>query len=643
MTGKTPARCGTWPSPISAQRIAGGQRALSSPRLAGDTVWWLEGRPAEAGRVVAMCAEPGAAPRAVTPAPFNVRSRVHEYGGGALLPLPGGLVFSNFADNLVYWQQGESTPVPLTDETRQYHADFEPDRTRRRVIAVQEDHRREGVEATNRLVAITLAGGAPPSTLAEGFDFYAAPRLSPDGRHLAWLCWNHPGMPWDGCELWCATLDEGGEPVGAQRIAGGPGESLLQPSWSPQGVLHVVSDRSGWWNLYRVEGQALRPLCTREAEFGRPMWQFGAATFGFEESGSIVATWLEDGVSRLARLDPASGLLQPIATPYTDIDTLCVGRGFAVMLAASPTLTGQIARIDLASGDHSVIARSLDDAPATSDLSTPRTLSYGSAGGRRAHAFFYPPASARWRVPDGEKPPLIVSSHGGPTSMSSSGLRMGIQFWTSRGFAVLDVNYGGSSGYGRAYRELLNGQWGIVDVEDCVAGARHLADAGLVDGERMAIRGSSASGFTTLSALAFHRVFKAGASHYGVADLAALDAETHKFESRYTQTLLAGPADRDRVYAERSPALHADKLTSPMIFFQGLDDRVVPPAQSEAMVAALKARGVPVAYLAFAGEGHGFRRQDTQRRVLEAELSFYAQVFGFTPADDIKPVEIIGG
>ena len=579
----------------------------------------------------------------VTPAPFNVRSRVHEYGGGALLADAGTLYFSNFADNLVYAQGRQGAPRALTSDSAQRHADFVIDRSRRRLVAIREDHSQPGAEARNSIVALPLAGGAGIE-LAGGNDFYAAPRLSPDGSQLAWLSWGHPRMPWEGCELWLADVARDGTLARVRRIAGGPGESLVQPVWSPRGELFVVSDRSGWWNLYRVRGDALVAVLPMAAEFGAPLWVFGQAMFGFTGDDEIVATCIEQGVSRLLRIDLARATAEPLATPFTDLDDLCAGPGFVVALAASPTQPPQVVRIDAATGAHEVLARGVDETPDPGTLSIPEPIDFASAGGRSAHAFFYPPRNRDFEAPVGEKPPLVVMSHGGPTSMARNSLRLAIQYWTSRGFAVLDVNYGGSTGYGRAYRDLLRGQWGVVDVEDCVAGARHLAAQGRVDGDRMAIRGGSAGGLTTLAALAFHRVFKAGASYYGVSDLAALDADTHKFESRYNSYLIAPPGpERERLYAERSPALHADAIGCPMIFFQGLDDKVVLPAQSEVMVEALKARGIPVAYLAFEGEGHGFRRKETLVRTLEAEAWFYAQVFGFELADAVEPVAFVGG
>jgi dipeptidyl aminopeptidase/acylaminoacyl peptidase len=641
MPTRTVAPYGSWQSPLSAQRIAAGSKPLAAPQVDDEAIVWREGLAAEGGRVAVLRAEPGAAATIVTPAPFNVRTRVHEYGGGASLADAGTLYFSNFADNLVYAQARQGPPRALTSDGAQRHADFVIDRRRQRLIAVREDHSQPDREARNSIVALPLAGGAGVELVA-GFDFYAAPRLSPDGSQLAWLCWSHPRMPWEGNELWCADVTADGLLRRSRRIAGGPGEALVQPLWSPHGELFVVSDRSGWWNLYRVQDDALVPLLAMAAEFGRPQWVFGQAMYGFTAADEIVATCIAQGASTLMRIDLARGTTQTLATPFTDIDELCAGPGFIVALAASPTQAPQVVRIDAATGACTVLARSVDELPDAGYLSPAEAISYPSAGGRMAHAFFHAPRNRDFEAPAGEKPPLVVMGHGGPTSMSTGSLKLSIQYWTSRGFAVLDVNYGGSSGYGRAYRDLLRGQWGVVDVEDCVAGARHLAAQGRVDGGRMAIRGGSAGGFTALCALAFHRVFRAGASYYGVSDLVAIDADTHKFESRYNSYLFAPPGpERERLYAERSPANHADRLSCPMIFFQGLDDKVVVPAQSEVMVAALKARGIAVAYLSFEGEGHGFRRKETIARTLEAEAWFYAHVFGFALGDRVAPVSLL--
>ena len=633
MTDPVTAPCGTWPSPIAAARVAAGVRPVSAPRIVGERVLWLQSLPEQGGRT-AVAAQEGI----VTPAPFNVRTRVHEYGGGAYAAAGDTVWFSNFADNLVHAQQGDAAPVAITSDGSQRHADLELDARHRRLIAIREQHGGAG-EPRNSIVALALDGSGS-TTLAEGADFYASARVSPEGRRLAWLSWNHPNMPWHGTELWLAAFADDGSLIHSRRVAGGASESLCQPVWSPDGRLYVVSDRSGFWNLYRLEVDGLVPVCPMEAEFGLPQWVFAQSSYGFSGPHEIIASCRENAIGRLLRIDVRSGVATPIATPFEEIAELRVGPGSAVVEAGSPTTPLCIARISLADGAIEVLARSADDLPDATVLSVPRAISYPSADGRVAHAFHYAPRNAGYRMPEGERPPLIVISHGGPTAMATNTLKLATQFWTSRGFAVLDVNYGGSTGFGRAYRQRLSGRWGIVDVEDCIAGARHLVAAGLADGERLAIRGGSAGGYTTLAALAFHDVFKAGASYYGVGDLRALDADTHKFESRYTTDLLADMPERERLYAERSPIHAADRLSCPVIFFQGLDDKVVPPAQAATMVAALRAQGIAVAHLEFEGEGHGFRKKETVQRTLEAELSFYAQVFGFEPADDIERVQL---
>ncbi|WP_284617636.1 prolyl oligopeptidase family serine peptidase [Aquabacterium humicola] len=622
------AACGTWPSPISAACVAAGSKPLSSLRVEGTSIHWLQGLPEEGGRVAALVSTPAESlPRRLTAASLNVRTRVHEYGEGAYALAGEVLYLSNFADNLVYRQGADGVARAITSDRLQRYADFELDAARRRLIAVREDHRDASQEPRNSLVAIGLDGATEPVELAAGHDFYAAPRLSPDGRQLAWLAWNHPSMPFFDTELWLADVAADGTLVAPRRLAGGIGESLAQPEWSPDGHLFVVSDRSGWWNLYRVTApKALEALCPMDAEFAHPQWVFARNMFGFNGADEIIATCIEQGVSRLGRIEVATGRWTPMPCACTDIDELRIGPGFIALIGGSPTMPRQVLRIDLADGASTVLARSVDELPDAAWLAAAQPIAFPSARGRSAHAFYYAPTNPGFVPLAGERPPLVVTSHGGPTSSTNTSLRLNVNFWTSRGFALVDVNYGGSTGHGRAYRELLNQAWGIVDVEDCVAAARHLAAQGLVDAQRMAIRGASASGFTTLCALIFHDVFKAGASYFGVSDLAGLDADTHKFESRYT-TSLVPRAD----YAARSPLAHADRLNAPVIFFQGLDDKVVTPAQSESMVAAMKRRGVPVEYHAFEGEGHGFRKAATIEACMEAELAFYGRVFGFDP------------
>ncbi len=631
------APCGTWTSPISAAVVAAGAMPLSQLALDGDDVLWLAGRASEAGRTTLLRRRAGSQAE-LTPAPFNVRNRVHEYGGGAYAVEAGTVWFSHHADNRLYRVEDGAEPVMMTKEEAVRYADFVPDRARQRLVAVREDHLAGEAHPVNTICAVGFDGSE--TILVDGNDFYAAPRLSPDGRHLAWLCWDHPRMPWQGTELWVADIAPDGSLVDGRMVAGGMDESICQPEWSPDGLLHFVSDRSGWWNLYRFEHGVVHALCPREAEFGGPHWVFGGSMYGFRSAGEIVCTYIEEGVSRLARLSTRGCTLTPIDTPYQEIRELRVNSGKVALLAGSPTIALELALVDVETGAREVLARSIEDLPDVGYLSVPRSIRYPSANGRTAYAFHYPPTNKDYAPSDGELPPLIVIGHGGPTGMATSTLKLATQFWTSRGFAVLDVNYGGSTGFGRHYRDLLRGQWGVIDVEDCVAGARHLADEKLADPERLLIRGSSAGGLTTLSALAFHDVFKAGASYYGVSDLAGLDADSHKFESHYNEYLIAPKAQADAVYRQRSPIHHTASLTRPMIFFQGLDDKVVPPQQSEAMVEALRARGVPVAYITLEGEGHGFRKADSVVRTLEAELVFYLRVFGIPVPGELPQVEI---
>jgi len=633
MTSQAPATIapfGAWPSTISAARVAAGATPLSSLMLGGadgSDIFWLAGRAAEAGRNTLLRYH-GVCTEELTAAPFNVRSRVHEYGGGAYAVDGETVYFTHFKDNCVYRMTAGEAQVQVTQAGKQRFADFAVDRARNRLIAVRELHGEdEHTYPANTLCAIALDDGAE-TVLVQGADFYSSPRLSPDGRSLAWLSWDHPRMPWQGTTLWVADFNEDGTLSTPKRIAGGDEESICQPEWSPDNLLHFVSDRSGWWNLYRLcrDRQRTEGLCPMEAEFATPHWTFGNSMYGFRSASEIICTYIDKGVSRLARLLPGSGKLECIANPYEEIRELRVANGYIAMLAGGPAIPLELARIDFTEEGVEILALSIEDLPDEADLSIPTSISYAS-NGRTAHAFYYPPRNKDVQAPDGSKPPLIVIGHGGPTGMTVNTLSLKIQYWTSRGFGVLDVNYGGSTGFGRAYRDLLKGQWGIVDVEDCVNGAKALVERGLADGDRLIIRGSSAGGLTTLCALTFHDVFKAGASYYGVSDLKGLDQDCHKFESHYNEYLSAPKAQADAIYAQRSPINHTDKLSRPMIFFQGLDDKVVPPQQSQMMVDALKKRGIPVEYVEFEGEGHGFRKAENIIRTLEAELNFYQNIF----------------
>jgi dipeptidyl aminopeptidase/acylaminoacyl peptidase len=634
---------GAWASPVTADLIAGATIRLGQVALLGDDIFWSEGRPQEQGRNVVVRRTPDGTLADVNPAPFNVRTRAHEYGGGAFVPLAGdagpGLVFSHYDDQQLYRIDRGGAPRVLTHDAQQRYADAIVDAPRRRLVAVREDHRGGDIDAVASLVAVDLRDGNV-QVLLQGPDFLASPRLSPDGRRLAWLSWDHPNMPWDGSTLWLADLADDGSLGKANAVAGGASESIFQPEWSPRGELHFASDRSGWWNLYRLRGDAIEALHPMDAEFGEPQWAFAMATYGFDGRGQIVCTFLRDGVSRLATLDSDTGRFTEIATPFCAIEELHVGRDFAVFVAGSPTLPSAIVRLDLRTHAHEVLRQTSSATLAPAFVALARPITFPTEGGLQAHAFFYPPTNGDFVGPAGARPPLIVINHGGPTGSTDAAFTWSVQNWTSRGFAIVDVNYGGSHGYGRAYRQRLNGQWGVVDVDDAINAARTLIERGEVDPDRVVIRGASAGGYTTLAALTFRRFFKAGASHYGIGDLEALAADTHKFESRYLDTLI-GPYPAARaLYRERSPVHHTDALASPMILFQGAEDKAVPPAQAQTMYDAVRAKGLPVAYLVFEGEQHGFRRAATIRRTLEAELYFYGQVFGFAPADAIEAVPI---
>jgi dipeptidyl aminopeptidase/acylaminoacyl peptidase len=629
---------GSWISPIDAATVAAGAAPIAQAVPDADDVYWLAGRASENGRTTLLRLRCGEV-HEVTPAPFNVRTRVHEYGGGAYLASNGAVWFSNFADNRLYTAAGDAAPLPMSAENPQHRfADFVLDAGKRRLIAVREAHVEGETYPVNTICAVGFDG--VETVLVDGSDFFAAPRISPDGRQLAWMCWDNPRLPWQGTELWLADVGVDGTLENGRLIAGGVDEAICQPEWSPAGVLHFVSDRSGWWNLYDFAGGVVNALCPFEAEFASPHWSFGGAMYGFRANGDIVCTYIQNAVSKLALLPAGAGALQTIDTPYQEIRDLRVAGDVVTLLGGAPTIAVELVRLDIASGARTILARSIATLPDAAYLSVAQSVSYPSANGRTAHAFYYPPANPDFAPMDGELPPLMVIGHGGPTSMATNTLKLATQFWTSRGFAVLDVNYGGSSGFGRAYRDALKGQWGVVDVDDCVAGAAYLVKQGLVDPARLVIRGGSAGGYTVLSALAFHDVFKAGASYYGVSDLAGLDADSHKFESHYTDYLIAPQPQAQALYLERSPIHHADKLKSPMIFFQGLDDKVVPPPQSEVMVDALRRAGVPVAYMTLEGEGHGFRKADSIVRTLEAELYFYLTVFGVTPPPGLPAVDI---
>lgn len=637
----TVAPFGSWASPFKIERLTDRVVFLTEAIGIGGVRWWLEGRPEEDGIQVLFRRDPDGTLTRLTPPGFNARTRVHEYGGAASLIDGELIVVSDFVSGRLHRVVAPEQVVPLTPERQWRYADAIHDPAHNRLIAVREDHEPEMVEQhgewNNDLVAIDLATGEV-SILAEGADFYAAPRLSPDGRTLAWLEWHHPNMPWDGTQLFQAPLEADGRLGPRLLVAGSRTDWISQPRWSPDGILHFAAEPRGWMNLFRFANGEIETVTDFEAEFVFPDWQFGYASYAFLPDGRIIAIARSAGRDALVQID-AMGDLTPIDLPFTEMNGLCVDGDTVVLRGSGPLHPASIIELD-ASGTMTVLRTATPNQPDREDVSVPQHVEFPTAGGRTAYGNFYPPTNRSFVGPAGELPPLIVTSHGGPTAQAFSGLATGLQLFTSRGYAVLDVDYGGSTGYGKEYRKRLEGQWGIVDVEDCVNGAKYLAEQGLVDGERLAIRGGSASGFTTLAALAFTEDFDAGCTYFGIGDLRAFVKDTHKFESRYLESLVGPWPEAKQVYLDRSPSLHAERITAPVLVQQGADDRIVPQTEAERIVDALFERRVPHAYLLYPGEDHGFRGKDAIIRSFGAELSFYAQVFGFEPADEIEPLAI---
>ncbi len=629
---------GSWRSPITSDLTASSSIWISHIQSYGNRVYWSEMRPDENGRrVVVEYFASGS--RDMTPTGFNARTTVHEYGGGAYTAVNGAVFFTNFSDQLVYKYEHGNPPIKLTKNPNHRHADFFYDVKRSRLICIREDHSSNVHEAVNTIVAISTDDGSP-QILSEGNDFYSNPRLNPDGTRLAYLTWNHPNMPWDGCELWVAEVERDGSLGKRALVSGGLLESIVQPEWSPNGVLHFLSDRNGWWNLYRWQERKAEPIFPKEAEFGGPHWVFGLSYYGFENDNNIIAIYNEAGFKHLARIDTEEKTLQEIETKYTDLSYIKVENGTAVFIGGNYKTAPEVVKIDLKSGKTKALKRSDKTEIDSGYISSPIPIEYPTENGLTAHAIFYPPFNRDYKPPQGESPPLMVKVHGGPTSSTTTTLSWGIQYWTSRGFGLVDVNYGGSTGYGREYTRRLIGNWGIIDVDDSINAAKYLINENLVDPKRTAIRGGSAGGYTTLSALAFRNFFKAGASYYGLSDLEVFVGDTHKYESRYLLSLVGPYPEAKEIYKQRSAINYLDNIKAPMIIFQGLEDKVVPPIQAELMVDALRRNGLPVAYLPFEGEQHGFRMARNIKRSLEAELYFYSKIFGFKPADNLEPIQI---
>ena len=633
---------GTWPATLGADLVA----RVSSPRyahvdVAESRVRWTETRAGEGGRTVVVEARPGGGVVELTASGANARTRAHEYGGGAVWYHADTVFYSDFADDRLYRLDGAGTePRPISPEPTEPHAlryaDGVVTPDGETVICVRERH--AGGEVLNELISLSADGSAEPRVLVSGHDFFMAPRLDPAGGRLAWLAWDHPRMPWDGTELWVGEL---GALAEAQIVAGGVDESVLDPQWSPDGILHYCSDRSGWWNLYRDDGAALTSL--DQGELGFPAWVFGMRSYAFLGDGGIACIVTRNAVGSLELLDPERGTLESAGLEWTacSVTAFAAGGGRVVFGAASPTKPPSIVSFDPGTGREEILCRSLDLELDPASISIPRAIEFPTGDGEIAHAFYYPPTNAEWEGPADERPPLRVICHGGPTANAEPHLELEIQFFTQRGIGVVDVNHRGSTGYGREYRRLLNGRWGEIDWQDCVAAARALVERGEADPDRTWVEGGSAGGYVVFCALVFDpTAFAAGVSYFGVADVEALALHTHKFESRYLDSMIGPYPEREDLYRARSPVHFADQLERPLLLLQGLDDKVVLPSQAEAMVEVLEGKGIPHAYIAFEGEGHGFRKQENVRRSLEATLSFIGQVFGFEAADELEPFEL---
>ncbi|WP_267382972.1 S9 family peptidase [Cyanobacterium sp. uoEpiScrs1] len=641
MKSTTVTPFGSWKSPITTDLIVSRTVGLEGVTFDNEDIYWLESRATEGGRNVLVKCNADRQVTDVTPQSLNVHTRVHEYGGGAFLIVEGTIYFVNLKDQRIYKQSPNSVPEPLTPENKCRYADFILDFSNHRLISVCEDHSRLEREAENTLVGIDLNTGKI-NTLVSGHDFYSSPRLSHDGTSLTWISWNHPNLPWDQTELWLANLNENGSLDQPIKIAGNCEESICEPRWSPDGQLYFSSDRTGWWNLYRyTKKREIIPLFPLNGEFACPHWVFGLSTYAFISADTLVCTFCQQGQWNLATLDTREKKLTLLENPYTNIASIQAKDHQIVFIGGCPTKPTEIVHLNLKTGKTTILKQSNDLKINTGYLSIPKMIVFPTENRLTSYGWYYPPKNKDYIPLNGELPPLLVKSHGGPTSCASSNFNLQIQYWTSRGFGYFDVNYGGSTGFGREYRQRLDGKWGVVDVDDCVNGARYLVEQGLVDGDRLAISGKSAGGYTTLAALTFRNTFKAGASYYGIGDLEALAKDTHKFESRYLDLLIGKYPEEKAIYKDRSPVNFTQNLNCPIIFFQGLKDKVVSPSQAQMMVDAIKEKKLPVAYILFEEEQHGFRCAENIKRALDGEFYFYSQIFGFAPAEKLEPIKII--
>jgi dipeptidyl aminopeptidase/acylaminoacyl peptidase len=619
---------GSWRSPITSDAIVARSIGLSEPRYDGSGPYWLEHRPGsqsgDRARVVIVRRDDRGQQSDVFDASFSARNTVHEYGGGAYTAADGVVYFSNFLDDgQLYGIPPGGAPKQITATKGLRYADLVFDAARNRLICIREDH--TALTVKNEIVAIALDGQGTAAILATGNDFYSSPKISADGQQLAWLTWNFPNMPWTSTQLWTARFDTQGLLAIPEQVAGAEAESIFQPEWSPNGILYFVSDISGWWNLYRWLGDRREPVAPMEADFGQAQWVFGLSTYAFESSESLVCAYVTQGLWKLASIQTTTLEFRAVDLPFQDISYVRAKPGLALFCGGSPKKELAVVQVDLRSRELLVLQSSVPERHGLDPyFSMPMAIEFPTSAAKTAYAFYYPPANPDFTAPREELPPLLVKSHGGPVAATSNTLDLRVQYWTSRGFGVVDVNYGGSTGYGREYRFRLEHQWGVVDVDDCVNAAEYLVHKGLVDREKLAISGGSAGGYTTLSSLTFRKLFKAGASYYGIGDLEKLAQDTHKFEAHDMDWLIGPYPAEVELYRRRSPINHVRGLDVPVIFFQGEDDLIVPMSQSAAMTDALKDQGVPFAYLLFQGEQHGFRNAQNIKRALDAELLFYS-------------------
>jgi len=634
---------GSWPSPISAASVVAGGRGLGSLSFDGGYLYWLESRPEEGGRNTLMRWRTGEEPQELLSAPWNVRTRVQEYGGRSVLVVDGTVWFSNFEDQRLYRMKPGEKPEPFTPEADLRYAGCMMDATRQRLICVREDHRVLG-EPRNALVALPLEGGSEGKVLFDKSDFVSAVSVSADGSHIAFTSWRHPNMPWDNTSLWSAAFNEQGQLTNLTAHNEAVGESVINPQWGKDNQLYAISDRDNWWKIYTVSNKKFTAIESgiEQAEIGGPEWSIGKNYYFLLDNGSILAEVMKGGVEHAVIINPKKASSESLGLNSAAISGMLPVGDRLFVINATTDEPAALVETSFQGGTPTVIRRSGEFKPGATWVPKYQLVSFPSGGGATAHGIYLPPTNPNVSGPEGATPPLIVKVHGGPTGVAQPAFKAAYLFWTSRGFAILDLNYRGSTGFGRDYRRSLYGQWGVADVEDAVAAASWLAKQGLADPERLLISGGSAGGYTTLAAHAFHDAFAAGASYYGISDLEALAGDTHKFESRYLDQVIGPYPERKDLYQARSPINHLDGFSAPLILLQGLDDPVVPPNQSEMIFEALKSKGVPTAYIAFEGESHGFRKAENQIRSLEAELYFYSKVLNFETADDLPKVEIVG-